>query len=80
MRLIAASVALVMSAACLLFAAAFVILVAWHASAARTWNELLDRFDDVEPWRWVVAGSALVIGLALLSAGLALLSKRNPPV
>jgi hypothetical protein len=67
MRRFLATLALILSVPCLGFAALAAILLALHANKAPAWHLMIDQLREVEPYRLVIAGMALVIGLFLLT-------------
>lgn len=82
MRTVAATIALLISALCFLFDVMFVILLAIHAYGEIQfggWGMLPAAVGDVEWWRWINAGSALVFGIVFLWAGMSLMPRRDSP-
>ena len=78
MRRFFATLAVILSVPCLGFASLFVLLVALKLYQSVTWSDGLNTLGQVEPIRWVIAASALVVGLLLLTLGRSLGKSTGP--
>jgi hypothetical protein len=78
MRRFLATLALVLSVPFLGYAALAAILLALHANKAPARSLMINQLREVEPYRLVIAGMALVIGLVLLTLGRALGKSTDP--